>query len=110
MTTIHLKQETINQSLNLGKITSGLLSNRIAEGCFNGDSDKDRFKDLAKVTMWVDSLNEQYEVDDVTVFEWMNYLTEDKAREVIEKINRIARKHLPILVFNKVLENKLQLN
>ncbi len=109
MTQVHLKQSTINTALIVGKITCGLLSNRIATGYYNGDNSNENFADLAKVNMWVDSLNEVYEIDDVTVFEWMNYLTEDKAREVIEKINRIARKHLPPLIIGKILENKLEL-
>ena len=109
MTEVHLKQSAINTALIVGKITCGLLSNRIATGYYNGDSANDRFADLAKVWGWVDSLNEFYQIDDSTVYEWQNYLTEDAAREVVEKINRIARKHLPILIINKILQNQLEL-
>jgi hypothetical protein len=108
-TEIHLKQSTINAALIVGKITCGLLSNRIAKAHFNGDNDQELFADLVKVWGWVDALNEVYEVDDSTVYEWMNYLDEATAREVIEKINRIARKRLPKLVIDKVLQNKLEL-
>ncbi len=43
------------------------------------------------------------------VEEWENYLTVKDAWNVIEKINTMARKYLPKLVFDKVLENKLKL-
>ncbi len=109
MIVVHIKQSVINTALIVGKITCGLLSNRIATGYYNGDSDHDGFADLAKTHMWVDALNEFYEIDEITRFEWQNYLTEDAAKEVIEKINRVARKHLPPLIINKVLQNQLQL-
>jgi hypothetical protein len=46
---------------------------------------------------------------DNIVSDWQNDLSEEKAWDVVEKINRMARKVLPPLVFNKVLQNKLKL-
>ena len=47
---------------------------------------------------------------DAIVEEWQNTFTDDTARLVIEKIRRMARKHLPALVYKKILETSLTLN